>query len=118
MRFTCIEQAIEEFASFTEAKATCTTARDDHRLYARMDKAVKYLAAMGDEGRSAFEQLLFHASPHVRCWVAAELLSRGQLQAKNVLEELHQSGGPASFDAEITLREHAAGKLGSPFPTK
>jgi hypothetical protein len=63
----------------------------------------------------AFRSLLQDDSPHVRGWVAAGLLAQGDVDALPVIEKLTADGGLVGFDAEMVLREHNQGRLGSPF---
>lgn len=50
-----------------------------------------------------------------RTWAAAELLSQGNPAALPVLGEIAVEPGLTGFTARMTLEEHKAGSLGSPF---
>ena len=115
MRLKTIDAALTQFTTSADAKARCSSPREDARLYRRMSEAVVFLFGQGVQGRTAFDELLSSPSPHVRCWAAAQLLYLGDSRANRILEDLRDAGGPASFDAEWTLREHSEGTLGSPF---
>jgi hypothetical protein len=81
-----------------------------------MYDAYEKLRSFGSDGLSAFQLLLEHESPHVRKWVAAELLFSDDHSAKPVLESLATLPGLIGLGAQTTLRLHSAGQLNSPFP--
>ena len=87
----------------------------DHELHARMRDAIHELRRMGPAGEAAFRQLLSDISPHVRCWAAAELLLRGDPEARGTLEKLATSSGLLGLTASTTLKEYDADRLRSPF---
>jgi hypothetical protein len=62
-------------------------------------------------GREGIIGLMKDPSPHVRCWAGAHSLQWEPNEAKSTLEALWKSGGPCSFDAEITLEEFSKGNL-------
>lgn len=64
-----------------------------------------------EEGRTAMTTLLTDASPDVRGWAATHVLSWAPEIARPVLENLRDSKGRRSFDAEIVLREFDKGRL-------
>lgn len=94
-----------------------SSAPRDHELHRIMGDACRVLDEEGAPGSEALRRLLTDESPHVRKWVAAELLSRGEVSARPVLEELAVLSGQLAFDARFTLQEHLAGRLRSPFRT-
>lgn len=53
----------------------------DHRLVDAMREAVMEMLKAGEDGERAFRSLLQDSSAHVRSWVAAELLARGDAAA-------------------------------------
>jgi len=111
-----LSELIDDFRSAAIAKADfASPPRRDHALHDRMARAVRELYAAGDPGRSAFKALLRDDSPHVRSWVAAQLLVDGDPDAESVLRELIDLGGLVAFNAEMVLKEHSAGRLESPF---
>jgi hypothetical protein len=61
-------------------------AKEDHRLHGQMTRAFRALEARGADGQAAFRSLLLDESPHVRSWVAAQMLSQGESSARFVLE--------------------------------
>jgi len=111
-----IDEVLAEFRNAAIEKADfAKPARRDSDLHDRMKNALIRLREAGDSGDAAFRRLLEDESPHVRSWVAAELLSRGELTAVAVLERLSREPGSIGFDARTTLNEHEAGRLRSPF---
>jgi len=87
----------------------------DHELHARMRSALSELQEWGASGHAALRQMLLDISPHVRCWVAAELLSRGDIEGRQTLEKLAATPGLPGFAASKTLEEFHGGRLRSPF---
>jgi hypothetical protein len=63
------------------------------------------------EGQSAIMSLMSDPSPYVRCWASVHSLQWNMPAARNVLELIRDSKGPASFDAEMTLEELEKGRL-------
>ena len=113
-----VDELIAAFRSAANAKADFAEApRRDYQLHARMTSALHQLRQHGAAGESAFRALLNDGSPHVRGWVAAELLSRGDPDARAVLADLSRDPGLVGFNASMTLREFDAGHLSSPFPS-
>ena len=88
------------------------------QLYEQMAAAYHALMASGPDGRRAFEELLTDESMHVRVWVAAALLHGGDPKARSVLEAITAVKGIVGWEAEVTLQEYDAGRLGSPFPPR
>ena len=82
----------------------------DQELHARMRSAVRELQELGATGHAALRQMLLDISPHVRCWAAAELLSRGDVE-----ERLAATPGLLGFTASKTIEEYDGGRLRSPF---
>ena len=112
-----IARAVGEFRSAAEQKADGgSSPKEDARLHAQMSAAWHCLDAFGGAGRSAFKRLLQDPSPYVRSWVAAQLLSDGDVDGEPVLEEIEAQGGMRGFIARMTLDQWRKGKLGSPFP--
>ena len=83
-----------------------------------MTHAFRFLASQGAAGRAAFAALLDDESPHVRSWVAAQLLSENDARAIPVAEQLASEPGLLGFNAQVTLDEYNAGRLRSPFATR
>ncbi len=79
-----------------------------------MSASWRELGANGEDGRRAFRSLLSDDSPHVRCWVAAQLLARGDTTVLATLEEIANTGDEVGFDAGILLTEWQAGRLAPP----
>ena len=92
--------------------------KEDHEMYAKMGAVVKTLRELGPGAMEAFKVLLSHDSKHVRMWVASELLSDGDLDAKAILEQLASSPGLIGLNASLVLDEFSAGQLNSPFGTR
>jgi hypothetical protein len=63
------------------------------------------------EGRQALVSLMDDPDPGVRMWAAAHSLQWETEKAKAVLQELIQVGGLLGFEAEMTLKEYAKGRL-------
>jgi hypothetical protein len=111
-----VDELIAAFRSAAIAKGDfAKPARLDHKFHEQMSSALQQLRRLGKPGEAAFRELLNDSSPHIRNWVAAELLSRGDQDARAVLEALSRDPGPVGFIASTTLREYEAGRLGSPF---
>ena len=62
-------------------------------------------------GRDAITSLMGHEHPSVRLMAAAHSLEWAPDAARVALEELRDSGGPVSFEAEMTLKEYQKGRL-------
>lgn len=62
-------------------------------------------------GRDAITSLMGHEHLSVRLMAAAHSLEWAPDTARVVLEELRDSGGPVSFEAEMTLKEYQKGRL-------
>ena len=88
---------------------------EDQRLYARMAAIVADLRAMSPAVMTAFRVLLRHESSHVQLWVAAELLSESDADAKRTLEQLAARPGLIGLHASLVLDEFGAGQYTSPF---
>jgi Domain of unknown function (DUF2019) len=63
------------------------------------------------EGRAGITVLMKDSSPQVRCWAAAHSLQWEPIEAQRTLQALRESGGPCSFDAEMTLQQFSNGAL-------
>jgi len=81
-----------------------------NKWHTEMHKAYKLLRKT-PEGRELILSLLNADSPHIRCWAAAHSLEWKPELAKRTLELIRDSEGTCSFDAEMTLREYAKGRL-------
>jgi len=111
-----LEPSIRAFREAAIAKGDFVMpAARDHSLHATMKLAVRAFDAAGPPGLDAPRQLARDASPHVRGWAAAELLSRGDESMVSVFEELASHSGLMARQAETVLREYRAGRLASPF---
>ena len=62
-------------------------------------------------GRDLIRELLNDPNPHVRCWAASHSLAWAPEASRAILTKLRDSGGPCSFDAEMTLAEYDKGRL-------
>jgi hypothetical protein len=113
-----IEGLLLEFRDAAVAKGDGLGGQADARLYERMGAAYHRLLALGPMGEAAFRELLSDPSPHVRSWVATVLLRGGDSRARRALEALVRQGGIPGVNAEMTLREFDAGRLGAPFPER
>lgn len=91
---------------------------EDHELYAIMEAVVRTLRGLEPSAMEAFKVLLSHDSKHVRMWVASELLSEGDVEAKAILEQLASSPGLIGLNASVVLDEFGAGQFKSPFGAK
>ena len=90
-------------------------AKEDHRLHALMAKAFHGLQSHGEAGQAAFRSMLTDQATVVRSWVAAQMLSQGQTEARFVLEQLRKESGFLGFTAQMVLEEYRRGTLESPF---
>jgi hypothetical protein len=112
-----IAEVIERFRSAAIEKGDfAEPPHRDHELHARMSAALRELEKNGAAGEPAFRRLLDDTSPHVRFWVAAELLSRGDPDARRTLEKLATDAGILGLAASTALKEFHAGRFRSPFP--
>jgi hypothetical protein len=109
-----VTDLIKQFRDAAIEKGGGVGGMKDEHLYRLMSDAFHQLVKKGDRGNLSFEKLLNDESPYVRCWAAAQLLFLGFSDAKPVLEELSQSGGPIGLSARVTLEEHKNGRLKSP----
>jgi len=113
-----IDEAIEEFRDAANTKADgLAPASRDHALHTRMVGAFACLTSFGSAGQTAFAALLHDESPHVRSWVAAQLLSTGDTSALPIMQQLAAQPGIQGFTAATTLKEFHAGRLLSPLAT-
>jgi hypothetical protein len=109
------DDIIATFRSAAIEKGDVAEPQRDEELHARMRVAFHELQGLGAPGEAAFRRLLTDVSPHVRCWVAAALLARGDLDARRTLQKLATNPGLLGLEASTTLREHDEGRLRSPF---
>lgn len=79
-----------------------------------MSAAWRALEKDGQVGREAFRSLLADESPHVRCWVASQLLGLGDDSGLSVLEASAEEGGFRGFSSEMVISEWRAGRLRPP----
>jgi hypothetical protein len=113
--FTTIASAIAAFRNAAIAKADfATPSTKDGELYAVMTAAWRFCISSG-EGFAALRALLDDPNDHVRCWIAAGLLSLGETSALTKLEVIAQRSDLLGFTARMTLRESESGHLRSPF---
>jgi hypothetical protein len=110
-----IQEAKENFGKAAIAKGDFADARRDNELHKEMAQAFIFLKSQGEIGRSTFKDLLHDKNNYVRVWVAAQLLSEGDLKALPVLREIEKSSGLLAFDAKMTIQEFEAERLQSPF---
>ena len=87
----------------------------DGELFDRLRLSYRQLRSQATEGIRAFRSMLRDPSPSVRVWVAAQLLAEGNVEALEVLEALAKQEGLLGFNAQMTIREHEAGRLKPPF---
>lgn len=114
-----IDAALKQFRDAAITKGDfATPASLNHKLHVQMSQAATILLSGSSEGREAFTSLLQDDSPHVRGWVAAQLLSEGDLRALSVMECLSNEHDIRAFTAKVTLDEFRNGRLGSPFGIK
>jgi hypothetical protein len=114
-----ISEATAEFRAAASAKDDFRLdSAEDHALHDRMARAFRFLASQGPAGRAAFAALLDDESPHIRSWVAAQLLSENDARAIPVAKQLASEPGLLGFSARVTLDEYSAGRLRSPFATR
>ena len=112
-----VAQLLQEFREAAIAKGDGTGGEADRRLYVRMAAAYHSLVALGPSGSAALSSLALDESVHVRWWAAAALLRDGDPDARAVLDAIVRLGGVTGFNAEMTLREFDARRLGSVFGT-
>lgn len=85
MADTDTSSLVAEFCTAAIQKGDfASPAKLDHELHTRMKKAAAQLHSLGELGMRALEAMLEHESPHVRSWIAAELLSKGNGQISGV----------------------------------
>ena len=114
-----VEDAVRQFREAAIAKNEfASPAQEDHALHKAMVEAWRSLEAQSIEGRTAFRALLTDQSPHVRLWVASQLLSENVLEAAKVVETEMLAGGSGSLIAKVILEEWRSGRLASPFEAK
>jgi hypothetical protein len=109
-----VSELIERFRTAAIAKGDGTAGNSDAELYSRMRSAYGELVRRGDRGNLAFEALVADPSPHVRSWVATQLLFLGHSSVRPVLEELASQPNMLAFSVSIALQEYDAGRLKSP----
>ncbi len=111
-----IDDAVNRFREAAILKgAFASPAKRDHALHQAMKLAWRDLYSLGPVGRDAFRGMLADESPYVRMWVAAQLLSEGDVGAAGVVELETEAEGLRGFDATMVLKEWRAGRLHSPF---
>src|SRR5437879_4915630 len=105
--------SVESLLALYREGANGTSASDPkiaNRWQRKMHDAYKKLRE-APEGRAGITVLMKDSSPHVRCWAAAHSLEWEATKAKDTLQALRESGGPCSFDAEMTLEAFSDGRL-------
>lgn len=111
-----IDEQLKRFRDAAIAKGESTgPPQRDHELHAAMAEAVRAVYDAGTQGCAAFKELLNDESPHVRSWVAAQLLSEGDRDAVPVLVGLARRGDLVGLSARTVLDEHSRGTLRPPF---
>lgn len=105
---------IERFRAAAMAKGDFAEGPSDAAHHAEMSSAFRELVRRGDRGNLALERLLDDDSTHVRLWAAAQLLFLGFSDARPVLERIAAGHGLTAMNAQVTLEQFDAGKLGSP----
>src|SRR5512134_3234915 len=111
---TTIDALIQAFRSTAIAKGE-EGGPSDPELFDRLRTSYRELRLRGTDADVAIRSLLHDPSPSVRIWVAAQLLAEGHGEALEVLEALAQRPGIAGLNAQMTIREHHAGRLKPPF---
>jgi hypothetical protein len=109
-----VPSLVDRFRSAAIAKGDFASRAHDAEFHKQMSDAYRLLVAEGDHGQAAFTELLSDSSPHVRSWVAAQLLFTGNVLARPVLETLAAQAGLVGLSARVVLREYDMGRLGSP----
>lgn len=112
-----------EIAALVQSLCDCAIAKgdfaadssEDRALHRQIGVAIGSLRELGQDGRLALERLLDHTSPHVRSWVATQLLLDGHADAIFVLESLGNGSGLTALSARTVLNEFRQGRLRSPF---
>ncbi len=113
-----VQEAIETFCRAANQKGDfAEPASRDHALFEEMEHAWQVLKSHGSKGQEAFVALLGDESPHVRTWVASQLLALGDERGIPVLEASAEAGGIGGLDSEMVLREWRAGTLKPPLGT-
>lgn len=111
-----VSELVERFRHAANEKGeVCLPMRRDHRPHQEMAAAWRDLQNSGQLGRDAFKALLRDGSSRVRAWVAAQLLSEGDVDAVPVLQQLAHEAGLRALSAKMTLSEWRSGRLRSPF---
>lgn len=114
---------VERFRkSAVQKEALLYFTRRDVRVHAKcekeMRKCAKALLNRDQEWFESFRNLMFDSEPAVRLSVATEFLSRGDTQAKTVLEDIRDDGGLTGYTAKLVLYSDSQGSLKSPFRMK
>ena len=113
-----LDEAVERFRRAAIAKGDLAEPPSrDHALHDEMAQAWQALEAIGPAGREAFRSMLTDDSPHVRGWVAAQLLALGDDSGVPILEAEAASGGLRGFESEMVLEEWRSGRLKPPLGT-
>ena len=110
-----VDDLVQTFRIAAIAKGDFAEPSHDREFFARMRASLHAIRELGEPGCAALRALLLDSSPHVRCWVAADLLTRGDPDARRVLQELSVLPGLVGFSASRTLNEFDAGRLLKPF---
>lgn len=111
-----IEDVVQEFRDAAIRKADFVSPpSDDHVLHKTLSDTWRFLYSQGTDGRMAFRNLLTDQSPHVRLWVASQLLAEGEADAATILEKDTTTEGLHGFSAQMVLKDWRAGRLASPF---
>ncbi len=110
---TQIEETIDQMLKQYRDAAEKTSNRDPNIANKWVDELLKWYKRLREteEGRTAMITLLTDPSPDVRGWAATHVLGWRPEIARPVLENLRDSKGRRSFDAEIVLREFDKGRL-------
>jgi hypothetical protein len=110
-----LEEAVSRFRAAAIAKADGVVGPEDAGLHKDLQESFLSLRGQGAAGRQAMHTLLSDQNPHVRGWIAAQLLSEGDLTALPVAKRDAHLPGLTGFSAAEVLRQHLAGELKSPF---
>ena len=120
-----VPELIKRFTDAAIEKGDGVGGQRDAELYNILSETCNELVRRGDRGNLLFERLLGDESPHVRLWVASQLLYFGQTGIifndkgpMEVLNELSASKELYGLSASIILKQYEKGELQTPLSTQ
>ena len=107
-------EKIKNFKNYILRGERGKTARTNNKNVDLAAKTFRELHQIEPNG-FLFSKLMKSRYIEIVIWVAAYFLTKGNNEAKEILERIVKVNKRYSFTSEMTLKEHSKGSLGNPF---